>query len=273
MTNRVIRWVLVVAAMVVFPGRAAMQINYVGQENNVATWRSTDVPKAYDTDGNGYYGANGYVLYATGQTSNGWESGNPLLHPGTLLSMPAYLGVANNGMDMSAWSKLPPDNWFPGVDNPTLAPGPAVADTASGLGSRGYTYYNELPALNITITGVVPEPGLRIGVMGRGQGNDQLAAIRLQQTAGSGSGDASMNVVNGAAFYFAFFDVTGAQPGDTITILMRDAAGGNDHSPYYGLAIDTIPEPATLGLLAAGALLGLAGRRKRCGRRNVCCIP
>jgi hypothetical protein len=108
----------------------------------------------------------------------------------------------------------------------------------------------------------VPIQGLRVGIMARGQGNDQVASIRLLQTAGSGGGDATMIPVNGAATYFAFFDITGAQPGDTVTLLMKSDAGGNDHIYHHGISFDQIPEPSTASLLLlAGAVV--AGRRLR----------
>jgi hypothetical protein len=240
----------------------ALLITYVGQEDNVEAWRSTSVPKAYDPTDAGYYGAEGYMMYAVGNVANGWTWANPVTYASTVKSIPAYVTVANNGMDMTAWSAYAPGNWYPEIDDPTLAPAPTVANVSSGLGTRSWVYPAEASALDMTFGVGVPIQGLRVGIMARGQGNDQVASIRLLQTAGSGGGDATMIPVNGAATYFAFFDITGAQPGDTVTLLMKSDAGGNDHIYHHGISFDQIPEPSTASLLLlAGAVV--AGRRLR----------
>lgn len=253
---------LIVFMSAAVPSTQALIITYVGQEDNVETWRSTSISKAFDPTGDGYYGTSGYMMYAVGNIANGWTFANPVTYASTVKSIPAYLSVSNNGMDQTAWSNYAPVNWYPEIDDPTLAPGPTVANTSSGLGARTGVWSNERSALDFTFAAGAPIQGIRIGIMGRGQGNDQVSWIRLQQTAGSGSGDASMTPVNGAATYFAFFDVTGVQAGDKITLLMKSDAGGNDGIYHYGVSFDQIPEPSTVSLLLlAGAVA--AGRRPR----------
>lgn len=257
-------FILFVFAFMTSSSTQALIITYVGQEDNVETWRSTSVPKSFDPTGDGYYGTSGYMMYAVGNTANGWTFANPVTYGSTVKSIPAYLTVANNGMDMTAWSDYAPLNWYPEIDNPSLAPAPTVANVSSGLGTRSWVYPNEASALDFTFSAGSPERGLRIGIMGRGQGNDQVSSIRLLQTAGSGSGDATMIPVNGAATYFAFFDISGVQAGDTVTLLMKSDAGGNDHIYHYGVSFDQIPEPSSFTLLLlAGAAIGSRRIRRR----------
>ncbi|MCX7823926.1 MAG: hypothetical protein N2689_00005, partial [Verrucomicrobiae bacterium] len=168
--------------------------------------------------------------------------------PRCFYSARLYLTVSNNGMNQTAWSAYAPGNWYPEIDNPSLAPSPSVANISSGLGARTGVWPNERSALDLTFGEGFPALGLRVGILGRGVGNDQVSSIRLPQTAGSGGGDASMTPVNGAATYFAFFDIIGAQAGDKVTLLMRSDAGGNDGIYHHGISLDQLPEPSTVSL-------------------------
>ena len=247
------------AFLTVCPAQALI-ITFVGQEDNAETWRSTSVLKAFDPADAEYYGTSGYMMYAVGNTANSWALANPVTYPSTVQSIPAYLTVANNGQNQTAWSSYAPGNWYPEIDDPTLPPVPSVANVSSGLGARMGVYPNQQSALDFTFAAGFPPEGLRIGIMGRGQGNDQVASIRLQQTAGTGSGDASMTPVNGAATYLAFFDVTDAQAGDRITLFMSSDAGGNDGIYHHGITFDQIPEPSTVSFLLVA--LAIAVRRR-----------
>src|SRR4051812_44148988 len=121
------------AASIVMVGAA---IGLTGASNDeIDQWRTNTVLKTYDADNNNVYGSAGYVLYATDTLVNGNAGAvvpaDPLSYTNgtraTLISVPAYLTLTNNGQTQIAASY-----GYKAMDDPTQPVGPLVTDVESG---------------------------------------------------------------------------------------------------------------------------------------------
>ncbi len=241
------------------------QVTLVGQESAMAPWRSMDVAKAYDLDGDNIYGEEGYVWYALGG-GGGWaDTSDPLnYNDGTHVTrkdVPPYLTLANNGQARVYYYN------YPLIDDPLQDPAPVVSDVISGLASTTYTVPGQWgTVMNITFGAGAPAL-LRIGVAFpslAGANTDTPTDIRLQQTAG-GSASATAAVVASATLQIEgmFFDVAGAAAGDTFTLSLKRAPGSvNTIVVYSGVTFDVIPEPGPASMLLLGVIATAAMRRR-----------
>ncbi|MCE9551773.1 MAG: autotransporter-associated beta strand repeat-containing protein [Planctomycetes bacterium] len=161
-------------------------------------WRTTDVVKLFDADGDNVYGTDGYLLLNS-------NSGAPV-------SQPLYLNTTN-----VAPSQFGPSGSYVSIDDPAVTPGPGPIvniNTGTGYGGNSETDFVQF---SISQAG-----SFRIGVL---QDNHDFAAIspislRLRQTSG-GAADTGLHLtdtdrnVNGDWY---FFDVVDATPGDVYRI-------------------------------------------------------
>jgi hypothetical protein len=159
----------------------------------------------------------------------------------TLKSVPAYLSLASNQQNhvWYGWGYLE-------VDDPSLAPGTSVANIESGLSAHYGQRSGDM--LNITVGSGFPAGGLRIGVIAcDAHSGDGAGTITLAQTAGTGPFDsATVNTPGtGGWFSFFFFDVSGVQQGDVLTLSVSKGSWGNAHAIYEGVSLDVVPEPST----------------------------
>ncbi len=270
----------------------AATISGQGIVQNQPAWHSTSVSKPFTVAGQSTYGADGYVIFgaddntAANQFGQPWatnfaasnDNGTTVYQDAAFVNgLPSYISNLDPGgeFDSANWGSIYADG-----DDPRLPAGPTVADTSLGAiaGPTNQTPGDENHLLSFTIGPGVPDT-LRVGVM-YGNINDFFTptAVRLSQDGGPGDATIGSIPVAGFTIDWAFFDITGAQSGDTFdifgTVRNRDGSG-NNRTAIGGITFDTvastiIPEPQTylLGLLGAIGVAFVVRRRRVECRRN-----
>ncbi len=216
-------------------------------------WRSTDVPKALDADGDNVYGTDGYLI---AQTQDGADSLNP--------SYASAVVVA--GRDPEAVGAGPHQSSF---DDVTLAPGPSLSDAVAGdywLDSGPTGTLDEFFTITLSadahfrlgvITDQTPPnpPGLlweaARGVRITGPGGLDTGVVDAM-----GPGEAWRN----ADVDYVLFDIEG-HAGDVFTVWGEQDERWEANA-LGGVFFDTVPEPTApvLGMLGC---LSLLLRRRR----------
>jgi hypothetical protein len=208
-----------------------------------AAWRNSGVAKPLDADGNNIYGSDGYVLI----TSPG----------GPLVSLPSYvLSVGNLGLEFYAGQLAA----YTLVDNPT----------AAGTIRTGVWYQNSGNGVedNILLFTLSQNASFRLGVLvdTSGQVDVSPSSLRLRQTVGgsANSGLIASNLGANLSGDWYFFDVSGLTGDQFILSGVNWYAGGAAQfsNGVAGLTFDSVPEPATVGLIGL-ALAGLLLKRQR----------
>lgn len=223
-------------------------ITAIGQET-ATDWQSTNVPKAFDPDGDGILGEAGFVWYGTKPEAappTSCSGGDPLnfnLANGTVMTqkvVPSFLTLTNSGQTTVCYHNYPP------IDNPAAAPGANVPNVVSGLAARDVPHGTDADMLTFTVGNDFPANGLRVGVAVLGTGGDLTSMVTLRQTAG-GATSASYNVAPVDGVQMVYFDVTGANIGDSFTLSLLKSAGGNANVLYSGLTFDALDSNDTPG--------------------------
>ncbi len=218
--------------------RAAV-ITYAGADLTTNdAWRTNNLVKLLDIDGDNVYGTDGFVLFGGGQAS----------------SAPTYATVAQG----AGTSVFGGNASYTNFDNAAFT-GPApVANVVSGVVFNAPGGTNPTDFVTFTLT--QPQT-FRLGVI---TDNADFAAIspttlRVRQTVG---GSADSGYVSAAADRdrdgdYYFFDVSG-QAGDIFAVSGNNDSGFSSNG-VYGVTFDSqiVPESSTLVLLATG-LFGLA---------------
>jgi hypothetical protein len=265
--------------------------------------------------GSAGYGGTGYIMFGTDVPSNvtygftetgtaptaedvnySYNTGNIA----TVESLPSWLTTttttgtttttsANIAMDPS----LTPANYFMAAayGYPAMSvqgqPLPGSYPTNNGVtsgsllqtgegGENGTTVGTLYKLFDITLGSGAPS-NFKLGVIAP-QGYDALSQIQVSD----GAASTSVNIDPAQNLGFYFFNVTGAQAGDTLVVSAATSptvAGGYfTHNPYgtstdlVGMTFDAptapIPEPASAGLFALGGLGMLLIGRKRVARKT-----
>lgn len=217
----------------------------VGAGSDLTTggaWRTSGVAKPLDGDGTNIYGSDGYLLTTS-----------------PVGSLPSYvLSIGNLGLDYYQGQNA----GYSFVDNPT----------AAGSIRTGVWYQNSGNGVedNLLLFTLSQNANFRLGVLvdTSGQMDISPSSLRLRQTVG-GSANSGLIASNLGADLVAdwyFFDVTGIS-GDQFVLSRVNWYNGGAQAFSNGVAgvtFDSIPEPATMGLMGL-ALAGLALRKYRRG--------
>ena len=229
------------------PTAKAQSGEYLGVQTNVETyandfggWRSVGTPKNYDPDGDQILGTDGYQLFSTPTSS-----------------LPSYVAGLSQVAGVSDFS----GGGYAQVDDPA-----GGSDIQSGI-----FYINGVPGgesrdmFNFLLTGEVPST-FTIHLMAGSSDNttttqNELFILRLNETSlASAVLDSSSSLEDGPDWYS--FEITGAQPGDLVTLSMFNNSENDHNFEIGGIAFDSIPEPMiSIQAVVVGTLLLM--RRKR----------
>ena len=216
-------------------------VRHVAQQDDTYGFRSTADNHRWESSRDAVYGTEGYVIYAAGPADGSspyiMSYADPLTYDNgtiaTLVDLPSYLELENNGQDTSlAYSERPE------IDDPRITPASSVADIASGMALNNYAndiIYNSV--VDIVFTASPPDV-VRVGVIARGEGEDGMEAVELAQTGGGTVGARAVRTGD-PDIYIQFFDIEGAQSGDRFTIsLAKGDHGYNPNVAYFGIVFD-----------------------------------
>lgn len=218
-------------------GRGAT-ITYSGSNLDLGkNWRTAATPKL-DIDGNNVLGTDGW--YVTGSAIGTAKLVSPrYVRPGTMwIVAPEYAGNGN----------------YYAIDNPNTTPGASPTTVLTGTKNPFPGTNVESEVYRFTVTGSVPSV-FRLGVM-----VDNLDAagynpngMRLVQQGGPGD---STSIATTAASYnnrnpdWLYFDVSGAQAGDTFQVFSK--GGPNGAATAGAFSFDNLTGPLR-GVVVANA--------------------
>ena len=219
---------------------SATSISYVG--NDLTTndaWRTTDVVKPLDADGDNIYGTDGYYLY-----------------PG-ISSVPSYVSM----QDGPGMKYYPGNNSYIQLDQRNTSGSGPIANEMSGVFYTQPGTNNPTDFFTITLT---TDADFRLGIITDNADYTAIAPLdfRLRQTSG-GLADTGYNLASSdrdrdGDYYF--FDISGAA-GDAFILSGRND-GSFASNGIYGVTFDSVPEPSAMLLFGSG-IAGLAGIRIR----------
>ena len=242
-------FVSVMATPSIFAATVTTAGSDTGGSGTKDAWRTSSVAKPLDLDNDDIYGTGGYAMFRFNSPSGSVPvnfTGN-----GTINTLPGWmtLGAVSGGADLMYGLKS-------SVDNPA-----GGADVNSGILFRSLSASTgvEVGMFTITVSGGFPTLGARIGLLSNNSGGTDIpSALRLAQTAGTGSDSVSLSVPNENQPDWYFFDISGAAPGDVFTVYATSRGG---KPTLGGITVDFIPTPAALP--AGLALMGLVSLRRR----------
>lgn len=228
------------------PGQASDILTAVGVDTNTgAGWRTTTVVKPFAVnDGSGLqnvYGKEGYLALATG-SAGAYVPGVPTAEVTTgnattaaagmsaLNNLPSWVTIAAVGTGWNWWSPFPEVPF----DNPTLTPGPSVADIASG------SPFKSAPSGSFftLIFGASAPTNMRIGFL---ESSNYPDGMTLSNAV---SGAYATQMAGSGTMRYVFFDVQNAA-NQTLTLSLIVPSQNN-----YGMSaftFDVIPPRKPVG--------------------------
>jgi hypothetical protein len=232
-----------------------------GYQSNDKDWMSNTTD---DIDGNGL-GTDGYIFFGDFAAENAnvtWGAGGVISNMAdTLVTdvLPSYVSSATMGANVG--TKIGSYSGYEALDNPLIGDG-----TDGICGNITMTGAGE--ALNFTIFGLGVDETVRVGIVT--VLNDDTRARFDTPTIGLSDGTDTLYVTglpnlssseDTTGPGWVFFDIT--SDGDYTILIPPDASGIDpDVTGFGGVTFDTIPEPATIGMVLASAF-GLLFIRRR----------
>jgi hypothetical protein len=268
-----------------FPGGGPANVNsYV-----VAGWRGNDVAKTLDFDGNNSYGSAGYAMFATrfDYPNANLTGGNAFVNPTdnsvfpNLISLPSWV----SGSQIVSSRKSGGWGGYALIDDPQLTNGPrdfnwGASQTPASVFQAPYVKLGILDG-NGTISGAngtsapaerwgfsvganVPQV-FRVGVMTDGLdatnwAPSQVFIQRVNGTTPIGAPISSGNLTKNRFIDMHFFDIVGAQPGESFVFLAFNPGGGS--AGISGFTFE-IPEPVSATLVGLAAVVATVCQRRR----------
>ena len=239
--------------------------------NEIGAWRSTDVTKTFDIDGDNIYGTAGFIF-----AGDGGATGNNQDFARRAESAPSWATItpatATDSLDgnLTGLAVDANANFF---DDPNAPTGASVAD----WGSQGFftvvnTGENSVAGDWHTAFQVDLLPGtpteIRLGIFGGNQDNGDnrwdSTGYRISSDGGATWTEITGLLGNaGTALNAVFFDVdlNGEDTG-SLLIAGQQSRNQNDFTSIAGITFDAIPEPSSSALLGLG-VLGFLARRRR----------
>ena len=210
---------IALAALFTLSAEAA-EVSFIGlQSSNVTSWRSTNLAKDHDPDGDNAYGTSGYWIFNVERKS-----------------MPDFVSAAT-GPDTGT-APYGPVAW----DDPTQPIGPNVADIAIG-GKLDLNLPDGQEGVFVTIT-LLQTCGFRLEVLsGHRSGSGEIAeSVRL-------AGDNTTAQVSLAGNpQISVFEVSGST-GDVVTLYGTTRTTGQGRNAIAGIAFDKLPPAGTVVLI------------------------
>jgi hypothetical protein len=254
--NLFVRTFVVLASVAwLAPMAPAATIGYLGLDSTTgAAWRSTSTTKtaAYDPDGDGVYGSDGYYI-----AGGNWRE--------IKSALPDYIGsvtAAHTGETDGTYYATGADsapNGYGSLDDPSQAIASTVADLsltglwqANAIGESSFFTITLKEDATFVLTTI-------LGTHNDGRGN--ASAIKVTGP-DSVTRSATILPITTAFAEYAFFKLSGKKD-DSFTVSLTDNGWQSTSS---GIAFETaLPEPsATMMLIsAAGGLLAYAWRKHR----------
>jgi PEP-CTERM motif len=226
----------------------AASITAAGSQLNLGDgWRDSSVAKTQDIDGDNIYGSLGYFMFST-QTPGSGSGVSP--GPGAgILSLPSYIFLTLNGADTGFHS----DDYT--LINDPNNPGSAN-DLSSGISSKSGPLADntEFSLIDINFSaGVSSTDTIRVGIFVDNTIPLDTSPIGLRL---EGAGGDSLNVAKAQASRandYYFFDLTGLNPGDVITVFATTGVSPSAVA-VGGFTFDSVPEsvPEPSAMILAG---------------------
>ncbi len=269
MKTTAIRLALVTFTVYSSQALAAPVLTAVGVDTTTkADWRTTTTVKPYTIGSNTIYGTDGYSTLATRPTgsSSVVSVATSEVLTGNAATTTAGISAINDVPSFVTISAIGTGwNWYnsgnPGatIDNPSLTPGPVVADTRLGLSFRSLSG-SATDLFTLTFAADAPD-NIRIGILQEGTGG-AISSFSLTSGAASATQSITGMASNDHLMRYVFFDIQNAA-NQTVTLSLTGSGGVNNYG-IGGFSFDVIPEPSTTVLLAAGAVaLVVTGRKRR----------
>ena len=231
------------AALLSFSGASAATVSAAGTLADLTPLGNAVGTDVADLDAQGV-GTDGFIVFnslpeGSNQSGNAWDANSTINLPAYVTSLDGSASVSSGG-----WANY---------DDVTIG---GNTYNTGGI-NRGSTAGTELASFSFTLAGTVPAT-VTIGLLTDNSDNTVWAsqATRIE---GPGAITASQSLTPNGGSDLVQFNIDGGIAGETYTIYGTSNGAG---SLYGAATFDSIPEPGSIALFAAGFALMLRRRRR-----------